>query len=98
MSEIMKIVKLRRWCKRNLRDGVKYGSIALLFASTGCVAVVGTPEGIRAYGDSQNGLITNGKASPDQKTAYWNTREHRETEESSRQNAPGFMSKLWGVK
>ncbi len=43
------------------------------------VMVAGTPEAIRAYNDGYNGLVTNIRGNPDQKSAYWQNRE-RETE------------------
>lgn len=93
---IMMQVRIRR-AYRKLHPSVpRYVGIAALFAMSGCVAVVGTPEGIRAYGDSQNGLVTNGKASADIKSAYWQQREQRDKEDTVRDTYPGFLSNLFG--
>lgn len=45
---------------------------------TGCsgpLVIAGTAEGWRAYNDGQIGLVTDGKATPDKKSAYWQSRE-----------------------
>ena len=44
----------------------------------GFVMLAGDAEGIRAYNDGINGVITNTKASPDVKSSYWQNRD-RET-------------------
>jgi hypothetical protein len=59
------------------------------------VMIVGTPEGIRAYADGQNGLITNGKASDDIKSAHWAAREEQEKQETQRALAPGWLAELF---
>lgn len=60
--------------------------VGCLFAATGCTAgativprdgwfeMRGDERGIQAFGDTVNGLVTTGKASPDQDTAYHITR------------------------
>lgn len=48
-------------------------AIILVYAS-GCVAVVGTPEGIRAYGDYQVGTQKTAKESPDSENQYFKMR------------------------
>lgn len=52
--------------------------------SRGRILISADAEGMRAYGDSQNALITNGKASPDKATAAWNHREKQEVEITTR--------------
>jgi len=76
-------------------------AIALL---PGCGAVLnvgsenatlsGSPEGIRAMLDGMNGLIQNGKASPDKKTAHTILRMEQEKEQTKRLMKPGFFSNL----
>lgn len=41
--------------------------------------VQGDAAGVQAAGDMLNGLITNGKASPDTDTPYWQNRQHENT-------------------
>ncbi len=76
-------------------------SILLL---SGCGAVMttgdhaslsGSPEGIRAMMDGFGGLITDGKASPDQDTAHWIARKEQEKELTKRSMAPGFFSTIF---
>lgn len=72
--------------------------------SSGCGAVLnvgseqaslsGSPEGIRAMLDGMNGLIQNGKASPDKKTAHTIMRLEQEREFTKRAMKPGFFSNL----
>lgn len=62
------------------------GCILLATLATGCtygglssygddfVEMRGTPAGIAALSDYHSGLVTNGKASPDVDTPYWNVR------------------------
>jgi hypothetical protein len=40
----------------------------------------GSPAGLRAMFDGMNGMITNGKASPDQDTAHWQQRKAEDKE------------------
>lgn len=67
--------------------------VAIVVFCSGCTAMAGEDlftgqdegrfllsadaEGIRAFGDSMNGLITEGKASPDVKSAYWQNADAR---------------------
>lgn len=71
---------------------------------SGCGAVMtagdtatlsGSPEGIRAMMDGLGGLITDGKASPDQDTAHWIARKEQEKELTKRSMAPGFFSTIF---
>lgn len=62
--------------------------VAIAMASQGCgvasyggdgITITGSPEGIRSYHDGLNGIITNGKASPDaQDTPYYQLRRTQE--------------------
>lgn len=62
----------------------------------GHVAISGDARGIKAFYDGMNGMITNGKASPDQDTAHWQMRKLQEKEETKRKYAPSFLDKLFG--
>lgn len=44
----------------------------------------GSPAGLRAMFDGMNGMITNGKASPDQDTAHWIHRKAEDKELTTR--------------
>jgi len=44
-------------------------------SDAGFVMLAGDAEGIRAYNDGVNGVITNTKSSPDVKSSYWQNRE-----------------------
>lgn len=108
LTHILNNVKLRRHVRklRGMRKAPKYVSIVALFAmTTGCGAamaphnglvIMGSPDAIRAYNDGQTGLVTTGKASPDQKTAYHVVREQEEREHTIRETSPGFLSNLFG--
>lgn len=64
---------------------------SLIATQTGCASLVGESmftgedegrfllsadaEGIRAFSDGLNGLVTTGKATPDTKDAYWQRRD-----------------------
>lgn len=79
---------------------------AVMFGATGCLgggmvyvpsdgfAAVGTADGIRAWGDYQNGQITEVRSTPGQKSAYWQAREQREVQETQRDTSPGFWGKI----
>lgn len=67
-----------------------------LSACSGGIAIIGTPEGMRAYSDMQNGLVTNGKSSPDKPTEYFASRNTQELEETKRATAPSFLGELFG--
>lgn len=45
----------------------------------GSLHIYGDSAGLQAINDGLNGLITNGKASPDMPTSYWNNREKENT-------------------
>lgn len=61
----------------------------------GHIAIAADAKGMRAFGDSLNGLIVNGKASPDVKGAHFQFRELEEQEGTKRLFAPNFMQKLF---
>lgn len=61
------------------------------------MVLMGSPEAIRAYQDGMNGLVTNGKATADQDTAYWISRKAEEKEITTRKYAPGFFQKMFGI-
>ena len=64
----------------------------------GHVTISGDPKGIRAFGDAMNGLITNGKASPDKDTAHWINRRHEEAQITERTvSKPGFFGGLFST-
>ena len=56
--------------------------------------LTGTPEGIRSMMDGFQGLILNGKASPDKTTAHSIMRMDQEREISKRKMQPSFLSNL----
>lgn len=47
----------------------------MLAGDNGYVTCEGDAKGMAAFLDGMNGMITNGKASPDQGTAHWTTRQ-----------------------
>ena len=63
---------------------------------SGYVAFEGDAKGVNAFLDGMNGMITNGKASPDKNTAHWITRTRIEREETKRRTAPSFLDNLFG--
>lgn len=84
-------------------EGTMLGLIAagavltvVAYAFTGCsgMVIAATPEGLREWGNAQSGLVAEGKASPDQKGAYWQLRELREVEQTKRETSPGWLSKM----
>ena len=62
----------------------------------GHIAVMADAKGMRSFMDGMNGMITNGKASPDQDTAHWIARKHEEKEITTRRYAPGLLDGLFG--
>lgn len=66
------------------------------FNDNGSVTLSGDAKGVRALLDGMNGMITNGKASPDQDTAHWIHRKAEDQEDTKRAYAPGFIGKLFG--
>lgn len=78
------------------------GSVVFLSGCAGNLSVAGdqatlsgSPEGLRAMFDGMNGMISNGKASPDRQTAHWATRKEQEKERTKRHMAPSFLSSLF---
>lgn len=78
------------------------GSVVVLSGCAGNLSVAGdqatlsgSPEGLRAMFDGFGGLISDGKASPDQDTAHWIARKEQEKEITKRSTAPGFLSGLF---
>lgn len=62
----------------------------------GYINIMADAKGMQAFGDMQNGMITNGKASPDKNTAHWMTRNVQEREATRRILAPTFLDNLFG--
>lgn len=56
----------------------------------GRILISSDSEGMRAFGDVLNGMITNGKASADSKSAHYELREYQENEKTKR--VRGFTS------
>jgi hypothetical protein len=78
------------------------GSVVFLSGCAGNLSVAGdqatlsgSPEGLRAMFDGMNGMISNGKASPDRQTAHWVARREQEKEKTKRHMAPSFLSSLF---
>ena len=85
-------------------------AVAVLGAVSGCgvislpspmddghIIVSGDAAGMRAFGDSLSGLITNSKTQdPNGDSAYWQFRAHSETESTKRacKNCKGLWQKL----
>lgn len=63
--------------------------------SDGHIAVIADAPGMRAMMDGMNGLVTNGKASPDKDTAHWIHRKAEEREHTMRETSPSFMDNLF---
>lgn len=61
----------------------------------GHIAVMADAKGMRSFMDGMNGMITNGKASPDQDTAHWIARKQEEQQVTIRHTSPGFLSGLF---
>lgn len=64
----------------------------------GHVTITGDAQGIRSFMDGMNGMITNGKASPDQDTAHWIARKHEEEQVTRRKFSPGLFQKLFSAE
>jgi len=62
----------------------------------GQVTLMADAKGMRAFSDALNGLVTNGKASPDADTASWQARrmEMRETTKRQFARSPSLWEKL----
>jgi hypothetical protein len=56
---------------------------------------VGTPEAIREYHRGLNGMITEGKTTPDKESAYWQTQKMHDVEETNRKTAPGVLESIF---
>ncbi len=96
LASIMYQVRVQRWLRNRRNTGI---SIAVLFAASaasGCHLTVGTPEAIREYHRGLNGMITEGKTTPDKESAYWQTQKARDVEETKRQAASGILQR-WGL-
>lgn len=65
-------------------------------AQEGTIMLAADAKGMKAFGDTLNGLVTNGKASPDQDTAHWIARKAEMDNETKRAQVPGFWQKLIG--
>lgn len=89
------------------------GAMVVAFHLTGCgVISLPSPEadgniliqadakGMAAFGDVMNGLVTNGKATPDVDTPAWSARRHDVSNETARvaivSRQVGFWQKLFG--
>jgi hypothetical protein len=55
-------------------------------------------KAIRAFYDGQNGMITNGKASPDKDTAHWQLRKKQTREDTVQKYAPSFLGGIFGTQ
>lgn len=70
------------------------GCGGVMNVSSDHATLTGSPEGIRAMFDGMTGLIIDGKASPDKRTAHTKMRENQEREFTKRAMVPGFLSNL----
>ena len=70
------------------------GCSAQLSTHSDYATLSGSPEGIRSMMDGFQGLIINGKASPDKTTAHTIMRGDQEREISKRSMTPSFLSNL----
>jgi hypothetical protein len=73
-----------------------FGGGGIQPSDRGYISLQGDAEGVRAFMDGQNALITNGKASPDKETDAWSHRKLQEKELTVRDTAPGTLEKLFG--
>ena len=95
LASIMYQVKVQRWLRSRRNTGI---SIAVLFAASaasGCHMTIGTPAATKEYHRGLNGMITEGKTSPDKESAYWQTQKRQDEGETTRATAPGFMDSLF---
>jgi hypothetical protein len=95
LASIMYQVKVQRWLRNRRNTGI---SIAVLFAASaasGCHMTVGTPGAIREYHRGLNGMITEGKTSPDKESAYWQTQKRLDTEHTTRDTAPHWLQGIF---
>lgn len=63
--------------------------------SKGYIHIAGDEAGMRAFADMQNGLVAQGKASPDAKGPFFAAREVQEKEETLRETSPTFLDNLF---
>lgn len=61
-----------------------FGPLGAFPSRHGTFVVQADKEGLRAAGDVLNGLVTNGKATPNHDTPHWTTRRLQETEQTKR--------------
>jgi len=59
------------------------------------VALSGTPEGIRALGDTLNGALKTAKEGPDSANQYFAARADYESQVTAREAHPGLFNKLF---
>lgn len=52
--------------------------LALATGLSACHVTMGTPSAIREYHRGLNGMISEGKASPDKEGAYWQTQKQHD--------------------
>lgn len=57
---------------------------AFVSEDEGRILISSDAEGMRAFGDVLNGMITNGKSTPDTKSSHYALREYQETEKTKR--------------
>lgn len=99
-----------QWVEKN-RRGTRALLLALGVAvsSTGCsgtraaidlpedgFALIGGAEGIRAFSDYQNGVISNSRISADKKSAHWEQRNIEAVERTKRTRIESFWGKMFG--
>lgn len=72
------------------------GLLLLALGSTGCMVAAGTPEGWKEYGNHNTGLIAEGKTPAGKRSAYYRHRDLEVTEQTKRETAMGWMSRLVG--
>ena len=65
---------------------------------SGRIVIDADAKGMQAFGDVLNGMVTNGKASPDKDTAHWQLRKRQAREETVQQYAPSFLGGLFGTQ
>jgi hypothetical protein len=64
----------------------------------GRILIDADAKGMQAFGDVLNGMVTNGKASPDKDTAHWQLRKKQAREETVQRYAPSFLGGLFGTQ
>ena len=62
----------------------------------GRILISADAEGMKAFGDFSNGLITSGKSSPDVPTSYQTQREHQEEQKTKRKLGQMFKKPKGG--